>query len=122
MTLRRLGVLQWLGLGLGATVWFVYHVVGYGLTEAACDSAGWSIHHDFWQTIAMAAAAAFVLAAQAAAIVVIRRTSGTSYDGDPPTARLRFAAIAAAAANVIFLMIVLLDGLGAIFNLGCRQA
>ena len=122
MTLRRLGVLQWLGLVLGALVWAVQHLVGYGITEATCDSAGWDVHHDLWQGIATAAAAAFVVGAEAAAIAVLFATRGTSYDGAPPLGRLRFLAIAAAPANAIFLMIIALDGVGAIFNIACRQA
>jgi hypothetical protein len=122
MTLRRLAVLQWLGLLLGGTVWFTYHIAGYSLTEAACDSAGWNIHHDLWQTIGMVVAAAFVLGAQAAAVAVIRGTRETSYEGEPPAARMRFAAIAAPVANVIFLMVILLDGLSAVLNVACTQA
>jgi hypothetical protein len=121
MTLRRLEVLQWAGLLLGGLVWFTYHLAGYGLTEAACDSVRWNIHHDLWQTIAVVVAAAFVVAAQAAAITIILRTSETSYDGEPPLARIRFAAIAATVANVIFFMAIVLDGVGSIFNVACRQ-
>jgi hypothetical protein len=121
MTLRRLAVLQWVGLLLGGLVWFAYHITGYGLTEAACDSVRWNIHHDLWQTIAVVVAAAFVLVAQAASIAIIRRTAETSYDGDPPLARMRFAAIAAAVANVVFFMAIVLDGVGSIFNIACRQ-
>jgi uncharacterized membrane protein len=121
MTLRRLAVLQWVGLLLGGSFWFAYHLAGYGLTEATCDSVGWNIHHDLWQALAMTAAAAFVLGAQAAALLVIRRTRETSYEDEPPLARMRFAAIAAAVANVIFFMIIVLDGVGSIFNVACRQ-
>jgi hypothetical protein len=121
MTLRRLAVFQWVGLLLGGVAWFAYHLAGYSLTEASCDSVRWNIHHDLWQTVGMVVAAAFVLAAQAASIAVIRGTSYTSYDGEPPAARMRFTAIAAAAANVIFLMVILLDGLGSILNVACRQ-
>ena len=122
MTLRRLAVLQWLGLVLGAVVWFAQHVAGYGVTEASCDSAGFSIDNDLWQTIVTVAAAALVLAAEAAAVAVLLRTRDTSYEAEPPESRIRFFAIAAAAANAIFLMIVLLDGLASIFNVTCRQA
>ena len=38
------------------------------------------------------------------------------------SARIRFFAIAALVANVLFLMIVLLSGLSAIVNTVCRQA
>ncbi len=122
MTLRRLAVLQWLGLLLGAVVWATGHLVGYGLTEAACDSAGFRIDHDFWQVIATATAAGLVLAAEAAAVAVVRGTRGTTYDGDLPASRIRFLAIAGLVANAIFLVTIVLDALGAIFNVACRQA
>jgi hypothetical protein len=124
MTLRRLAVLQWVGLILGAWVWGAQHVLGWGITEAACNSGHTAagINHDLWQAILTAAAAVLVVGGEAAAIAVIRATRDSSYESEPPVGRLRFAAIAALAANVIFLMIILLDGLAAIFNVACRQA
>jgi heme/copper-type cytochrome/quinol oxidase subunit 2 len=124
MTVRRLAVLQWVGLVLGAVVWAGQHLAGWGLTEATCDSGNvaWSIQHDLWQALLMAAAIALVLVAEAAAVAVFRETGGASYEDAAPLGRLRFFAIAAMAANVIFLMIILLDGLAAIFNVACRQA
>jgi heme/copper-type cytochrome/quinol oxidase subunit 2 len=122
MTLRRLGVLQWVGLLLGAVVWFAQHIAGWGLTEAACDSADFNISHDLWQGVAAAVSIALILAAGAAATMVLFRTRGVTYEDDPPAGRLRFLAIAAVVANVIFLVIILLDGTAAIVNTACRQA
>jgi len=122
VTLQRLAVLQWLGLGLGGIAWFSYHLLGYFLTEGSCDSAGFSIDHDLWQGVLMSVAAALVLGAGAAAVAVLLETRGTSYEAEAPSGRIRFFAMAAATANLLFLMIVLLDGLGAIFNVACTQA
>lgn len=122
MTRERLAVLQWLGLGLGGIAWFSYHVLGYFLTEGTCDSAGFNIDHDLWQAVLMSVAAALVLGAGAAAVAVLVDTRGTSYDAEAPSGRIRFLAMAAATANLLFLMIVLLDGLGAIANVACTQA
>lgn len=121
MTLRRLEMLQWVGLFLGGVAWFSYHLAGWGLTEARCDSGGFDIDHDVWQAVLMSAAAALVAVAGLAAVAVLLRTRETTYDGDPPPGRIRFVALAAAASNLLFLMIVLLDGLGSIFNVACRQ-
>jgi hypothetical protein len=63
-----------------------------------------------------------VLAAAGAAAAVVSQTRRVSYESPPPQGRIRFFAIAALAANVIFLMIVLLDALGTIFNVACRQS
>jgi hypothetical protein len=123
MSLRRLEILQWFGLLAGALVWAAQHVIGYGITEAECGAGGlhWGVQNDVWQGALMAVSAAFVIAAELAAITVIVATSSSSYESPPAPGRVRFFAIAAAAANVIFLMIILLDGFAAILNVTCRQ-
>jgi hypothetical protein len=122
VTVRRLAILQWVGLVLGAVVWAIQHVTGYGLTEAACNVAGgrWSINHDLWQVLVAAIAAGLVLTAEGAAVAVLHATSETSYEAEAPLGRLRFFAIAALAANAIFLMIIILDGIASVVNPACR--
>jgi hypothetical protein len=122
MTLRRLEVLQWLGLILGAVVWFAAHVTGWGITEAACDSANFALDHDLWQAVTLAIAIAIVLGAGAAALAVLFATRDVSYEDAPAAGRIRFFAIAAVVANVIFLVIIVLDALASIVNPACTQA
>ena len=124
MRRRRLEILQWLGLLVGALVWAAQHVVGYGVTEAQCSPGGahFGISNDLWQASLMAAAAAAIIGAEAAAVAVFLATRPTSYEAEPPPSRIRFFAIAAMVANVLFLMIVLLNGVGSIVNIPCRQA
>ena len=123
MTLRRLEILQWTGLLLGGLTFAAVHVVGYGITEAECKPAGrnWGISNDVWLGAGLGAAVVLVVAAELAAALVLARTRSESYDDAPPPGRVRFFAIAAAVANVIFLLIIVLDGLGTLFNVTCRQ-
>jgi len=123
MTLRRLSVVQWLGLLLGAGVWAAQHVTGFGITQAACGAGGrgWAISYDEWQVALTAAAAALVVGAQAASVGVLLGTRGATYEDGPPPGRIRFFAIAALVANVIFLAIILLDGVATILDTTCRQ-
>lgn len=123
MTLRRLEILQWTGLLLGALAFAAAHVIGYGITEAQCNAAGlrWGISNDTWQVIALGVTAALVVVAGLAAATVVVRTQGESYEDPPPPGRVRFFAIAALAANVMFLIIIVLDALGSIVNVACRQ-
>jgi hypothetical protein len=123
MTLRRLGILQWLGLLAGAGVWAAQHIVGFGITQAVCGAGGrhWGISNDVWQGALMGAAALVVAGAALASVGVIVGTRSTSYESEPPLSRMRFFAIAAVVANVIFLMIILLDGTASIVNAECRQ-
>jgi amino acid transporter len=123
MTLRRLEMLQWAGLLLGALAFTFAHVVGYGITEAQCNAAGlrWGISNDTWELAALGAAAAFVVVSELAAALVVVRTREESYEDPPPPGRVRLLAIAAVVANVIFLTIIVLDALGAVLNVTCRQ-
>jgi hypothetical protein len=123
VTLRRLEILQWTGLLLGGLAFAAAHVVGYGITEAECNSAGlrWGISNDTWEVIALGVTAGLVVVSGLAAATVVVRTRETSYESPPPPGRVRFLAIAALAANLIFLIIIVLDALGSIVNVACRQ-
>jgi len=124
MTTRRLGMLQWVGLLLGAAVWWGQHLVGVGITHAECNpgGAGLGIDQAVWQGTLMAVAAAFMLVAQAAALAVLLRTRTSTYEDPPPLGRIRFFAIAALVANVLFLVIILLDGTVNLAEVACRQS
>jgi hypothetical protein len=122
--MRRLEILQWAGLLGGALLWGLGHVVGYGVTEARCSSAGagWGIDLDLWEGLINGLAWALALGAALASVAVIVGTRGVSYESAPPPGRLRFFAIAALVANTIFMVALLLYALGTIFNVACRQA
>ena len=124
MRRRTLEILQWLGLLVGALVWAAQHVVGFGVAEVQCSPGGahFGISNDVWQASLMAVAAVAIVGAEAAAVTVFFATRPTSYEAEPPPSRIRFFAIAAMVANVIFLMIVLLNGVGSIVNIPCRQS
>jgi hypothetical protein len=126
-----LGILQWVGLLLGAGVWVGQHVVGSGLTQAECGAggAGWGISNDVWQATLMACSAGLVVLAGCAAVAVFAQTRGAGFGDGPPAeegerrlTRLHFFATASIAANAIFLMIILLDGFASIYAVGCRQS
>jgi hypothetical protein len=124
MTIKRLSVLQWVGLLAGAFAWAIAHVFGYGVTLAECNvgSAGWGIANDPVEATLLCIAAACAVAAGAASIVVLRGTGDASYEDAPPLSRIRFFAIAAVVANVIFVMILLLDVVANLAAAVCRQA
>jgi hypothetical protein len=55
-------------------------------------------------------------------VSVIVLTRGVSYEDEPPVGRIRFFAIAALLANVLFIVMVVLYAAGSIANDPCRQA
>jgi hypothetical protein len=125
MTIRRLAVLQWIGLLLGAAFAGAGFLVAYGVTEAECGqgSALWGIGNDTWEAVLLGVAALFVVAAEAAAVTVMLRTRTVSYDSDaPPLSRIRFFAIASLVANALFLGVLALAALASIVDEACRQA
>jgi hypothetical protein len=123
VTTSRLAALQWTGLVAGVVVWSVEHIAGYGFTDAECKGgAPWGIGNDTWQGTLMAIGLACLLAAEAAAVTVLLQTRGTSYEAPPALGRIRFLAIAAALANGLFILIVLLSGIASIADVPCRQA
>ena len=122
--MRRLEVLQWSGLLAGAAVWGVTHVFGYGLSEANCNSgsAPWGIELHGWEAVLTALAGVAVICAALAAVSVLVLTRGVSYEDEPPVGRIRFFAIAALMANVLFIVMIVLYAAGSIANDPCRQA
>ncbi|HEU5216138.1 MAG TPA: hypothetical protein VFU30_11410 [Gaiellaceae bacterium] len=133
-TLEQLSVVQWVGVVVAPLAWTGQHVVGYGVGEARCRVAGlqWGIGYDTWQLAILAVAALLVLISEAAAVAVFLATRETNYgDGPPgegrwagavPYSRLHFFATAAMVANVLFLAVILMDGLAATFDSLCVQS
>jgi hypothetical protein len=133
-TLRQLSVVQWIGVVVAPLAWTGQHVVGYGVGQARCSVGGmnWGIGFDTWQLAIMAAAGLLVLVSEAAAVTVFLATRETNYgDGPPgegrwggavPYSRLHFFATAAMVANVLFFVVIFLDGLGSVFDSLCVQS
>jgi hypothetical protein len=115
--------LQWFGLGGAALVWTGQHLIGYGVTLARCGAGGAAFGIDLhtWEIATLATAATLVLCSEAAAVTILVRTWGTEYGGAPPDARRHFFAFAAAIANVLFLVAMLLDGIASLTFPPCRQ-
>jgi hypothetical protein len=112
VTLRRLAIMQWLGMA-GGVVWFTAFLAGAGASQAVCNpgSGRWGIPHDTLQTVLTVVACTLIVLAEAAAAVVFRATREVGEEDPPPYGRLHFFASAALVANVVFFMIILLAGI-----------
>ena len=116
--------LQWFGL-LGAPLaWTVQLVVGYGVTEARCNPVGllWGVGVDTWEIALMAAAGAVVLLAEASAVGLYLATRDVAYDAAPPAGRRRFFVTASSLGNILFLAIILMSGIAAVYHTPCQQS
>jgi hypothetical protein len=129
--LLRLEVLQWSGLLVGPAGLLAGHLLGYGTTAAVCDAGNrdLGVSNDAYQIGIAIGASLVILAAMAAAVLTFRATRGAEVgDGPPepgnhePFGRLHFFATAALVSNTIFLGIIVLNALGSLLNVACRQS
>jgi hypothetical protein len=119
-----LETLQWFGLFGAALVWAVQHVIGFGVDVARCSAVGvrWGINVTSWQVSLLVVSLVLVLLSEAAAVTVLLQTRGFEDDDPPPDGRRHFFAVAATVGNVLFLVIILLDGLSQLVFSPCHQS
>lgn len=121
MTRVRLELLQWYALLGGALAWTAEHVLGYFVGVAGCSTSvgHWHVSLGLWESLLTAATIAGVLAAEAAALLVYRATLAVDEDAPGPAGRMHFFAQAALLGNVLFFMLVVLDGAGVLYHTNC---
>ncbi|MCW2965811.1 MAG: hypothetical protein JWO17_3063 [Actinomycetia bacterium] len=124
MTRSRLELLQWFALFAGPLAWATEHVVGYGISDASCRVAGaqWGLDATVLQIVLAVLTAIVVIAAWLAAFVAFRETRSVDDYTPGPLGRIRFFAQAALLGNVLFFVIVVLDGVSTVHDLPCHQA
>jgi hypothetical protein len=121
--LVRLELFQWYGLLGAAIAWTVQLVLGFGVTVARCGAGGdFGLPVDTWEILLIVVAGTFALLGEAAAIAVFLATRELEHDDPPPDGRRHFFASAAVVGNVLFLMIILLSGLGIVAHSPCHQS
>jgi hypothetical protein len=120
---RAASRLQWLGLLVAPWAWFGQHVVGQAVAQAACSAANatWGVSNSAWQIGLLVGAGLLILVSEAAAVAAFRATrTGDHYESPPPLGRAQLIAIAAMTTNLIYLVIILLDGIASIVDVQCR--
>jgi hypothetical protein len=124
MTRARLELLQWFSLFAGPLAWTAEHVAGFWISDAGCSVAGeqWDLDPAALQTVLAVLTGLAVVAAWLAAFVVFRETRNVDRYAPGPLGRLNFFAQAALLGNVLFFVIVVLDGVSAVHELPCRPS
>jgi heme/copper-type cytochrome/quinol oxidase subunit 2 len=121
---RRMEALQWFGLFGAFAAWVGQLVLGWGVSEARCSASNsvWQVNYDAWQIGLMTVGVAVAVMSEAAAISVFRETRSIEHDDPPPWGRRNFFAAAAIIGNVLFIVAILLAGLGALYHNPCKAA
>ncbi|MGH2935533.1 MAG: hypothetical protein ACRDL2_13610 [Gaiellaceae bacterium] len=122
--MRRVAALQWIGLFVAPTAWWGQHLIGQAIAQAQCSVANttWHVSNREWQVGLLTGAGLLILASEAAAVAAYRETREADHESPPPLGRIQLISIAAMTANVLFLVIVLLDGIASIIDTACRQS
>jgi hypothetical protein len=107
-----------------ALAWAGQHVVVFGVASADCLNASrhWGLDVTVWVIVCTVVGLVFAGLAEAAAISILLETRAVEYDGAPPDGRRHFFAFGAALGNVLFIMAILLNAVGALASNGCRFA
>lgn len=123
-SLRRIAVLQWLGLFVAPAAWIAQHLIGQAVSQASCGrvNESWGVSNDAWQIVLLIVAGSLIVVSEAAAVAAFLGTREESYEDAPPLGRMQLVAIAAMSTNLIYLVIVLLDGIASLVHSGCVQA
>ena len=128
MSGRRLNVdaefLQWFGLLGAALTWTVQLVLGFGVTIARCGPANAVLGVDVkaWEVSLMTVGIVLVLLSEGAALTLLWQTRSVDYGDPPPDGRRHFFVLAAALGNLLFLVVIVLSGVGAIVHEPCVPA
>lgn len=120
MSAARRELLQWVGLVAGPGAWMGQLACGYAVTQASCSVGGSPTIARVPIEIGLTAAAAVVaIVAETAAFLVYRDLQQVTTNGVAPPGRQRFFAIGGLAGNALFLIAILLGGIGVLTQTAC---
>jgi hypothetical protein len=117
-------LLQWSGLLAAPLAWTVQLVMGFGVGLADCSagSTRWGVGVDTWQISLAVAAGAVVVLAEVCSVTLYLATRDVDYDDAPPLGRRHFFVAAASLGNVLFLAMIVMSALAAVYHEPCRQS
>jgi hypothetical protein len=115
-------LLQWYGLFGAALAWAAQLVVGFGVAYADCTAASrhWGLDVVAWVIVLTVVGLTLAGLAEAAAVTVLLDTRALEYEDAPPQGRRHFFAFGAALGNVLFIVAIVLNAVGALSNVTCR--
>ncbi len=113
-------LLVWYGV-LGAPVaWALAHLVGVGATDAGCSPIGVPGSIDGWALGILVIAGLAAAGAEVAAILTFLATRESGEE--LPASRIHFLAVIGMMLGVLFLALILMAGIGALFLPECVQS
>jgi hypothetical protein len=120
---RRLELLMWLGLFGAPVAWAASHVIGWGVTEANCDTVGrqWNLGFHAWEWGLLVLAVGLALAGLVSSALTYRQVKRVDQDADPPPGRLWMLSISGLVMSPLLLVAILLTHVGSLVLSSCHQ-
>ncbi len=114
--------LLWFAVAGAPLAWVTQFGLGYWISQARCSPAGtmWGIAIDAWAIGATVIAAAVALGAGLTAVSIYRATEDAG--SAPPGGRVHFLATVGVAITPLFLLIIVLSGIGVTVLTNCQQS
>lgn len=114
---------MWLGVFGAPIAWAASHFVGWGLTEANCETAGrqWGIAFTTWEAIMLALAVILAVAGIVGSVLTYRSVKGIDKDAAPPGGPLWLMSISGMVISPLLLVAILLTHIGALALTHCHQ-
>jgi len=121
MTDRRASLWMWIGVWAAPVAWALQHALGVELGLARCTPGEptWSFSLRTWSVIVAVVAAVIAAAGLIAALAAARATRSRE---ELPGSRIHFMAVMGITLSMLFLAIIVLNGLGTGLGDLCRQA
>jgi hypothetical protein len=112
----------WYGVIGAPTAWVLFVIGGVGSSQAACSVAGasWSVSNDAWAITLTLTAGAVAVGAELAALATYRATRHPG--NEPPASRVHFLSVIGILVSGLFLVLIVLAGVGAFFQPECVQS
>ena len=123
MTNRRLEILMWLGLFGAPVAWAGSHVIGWAVSEAACEPVDrvWGLSFHAWVTVLGVIAALLALAGIVGATLTYRAVKGVDNDEDPPAGRLWLMSVSGMVVSPLLLVLILMTLAGELLIPHCNK-
>jgi heme/copper-type cytochrome/quinol oxidase subunit 2 len=110
---------------LGAPVaWGLEFTAGYWATQTQCSVPGqrWNVNVDLWGVLLMGFAFVVATLAGLTALSLFRGTQRADTEDSPPAGRVHFLSIVGMAVTALFILVIVMTGLGIVILPDCHQS
>lgn len=120
---RRIEILLWVSLFGAPIAWAASHVVGWGVSEASCETVDrqWGVAFQTWEWVLLILALLLAAAGLLSSTLIYREVKGVDKDSPGPAGRLWLLSISGMVVSSLLLVLIVLTHTGALILGHCHQ-